>query len=341
MDITKIEQLIEKLSRNDKILFNRFYSVRVYESKSKVQKKVISVIKRRFGSIKKIEYQEIVCINNNLTGEGSLFNKLRSSRPMRKIKINMHEFEKKEGCFFCDIMNKTPEDIFGRIKGKYCMTASNLAKYDYFHGLIIFNEHNPFKIKKPWLKDYLEVAYKWFKKVENIDRFAKYHFLIWNHLWKAGASIVHGHMQITSSKIQYGKIKKFEEIVSYYKRKYKSNYFLDLFKIHKNLGLGRKVDRCNVLFYLTPIKEKEIFIFTKEKSFIILSNLIYKIIQNYIKVGVQSFNLALFKIKDYWIVRIVDRGRLENSHCDIGSMELYGNSVISTDPFVLASKFKL
>jgi len=51
---------------------------------------------------------------------------------------------------------------------------------------------------------------------------------------------------------------------------------------------------------------------------------------------VQSFNLAIFQLGDYHIIRLVDRGSLEDRNSDIGAMELYAASVIASDPFKLA-----
>ena len=70
------------------------------------------------------------------------------------------------------------------------------------------------------------------------------------------------------------------------------------------------------------------------------------VLQKYIHtLGVQSFNLALFQrpldlAEEDWdgfpaIVRIVDRGDLHVRTTDVGCMELYGSSVIATDPFAV------
>jgi hypothetical protein len=339
--ITNLPELVDKLPKKQRELFNRFYSVAVSESRLKVPYQMKKFVKTKVGSLKRVENQKIISINNNFTGEGSLFNELRSLRPKPKTKVDLKDLKNNENCHFCDPEAFTPLDFFGRIKGKYCITASNIAKYDYFHSMIIFKEHNPLKIKAVWLKDYFETAEKWFNEVLKMDNEAKNTFLIWNNLWRAGASIIHGHMQLTASRMKYGKIKKLEETYEGYRKKFKSNYFSDLSEVHKSLGLLKKVNKTNVLFYLTPIKEKEILIFSKEKRFPNLSDLIYKIIQNYFRLGVQSFNLSLYKIKDYWVVHIVDRGSLENRNSDIGTMELYGNSVIAFDPFKLRKFNKL
>ena len=74
-------------------------------------------------------------------------------------------------------------------------------------------------------------------------------------------------------------------------------------------------------------------------------------------INVRSFNLALICSpsaifdeidegeKKRWngfpvMVRILDRGDLNNRTNDIGAMELYAASVISSDPYVVARELK-
>jgi len=62
--------------------------------------------------------------------------------------------------------------------------------------------------------------------------------------------------------------------------------------------------------------------------------------------GVTSFNAALFlppiaPVEEDWggfpaIARLVDRGNPRSKASDIGAMELYASSVISSDPFDVA-----
>ena len=340
-EITNLPKLVNKLKKKDRELFNRFYSIKLSVGRLKVTPEMENFIKSRFKSIEKTENQKIICINNRFTWEGNLFNELRGMRPEPKTKFKLSELDNKESCLFCNIEKQTPPDVFGRIKGKYCTTASNIAKYDKFHGLIIFNEHNPLKLKKAWLKDYLETAEKWFDQIDKSNKGMINNFLIWNCLWRSSASINHGHMQVTASETKYQKIIKLEELYDQYKKKFKSDYFIDLFKVHKCLGLGEKIGKSMVIYYLTPIKEKEIIILSKEKRFPEISDLIYNLIKNYFRIGVLSFNISLTNIKGYWMVRLVDRGSLENRNSDIGAMELYGNSVVAFDPFKLSKKIKL
>src|SRR5918911_1412589 len=85
-----------------------------------------------FGSVEAVERQKIVKTTNLVTFEGTLFNALRSSRPMPAGAPNELDeiVTSNEGDPFCRPEEGTPEDIFGRIQGSHAVTASNVAKYD-------------------------------------------------------------------------------------------------------------------------------------------------------------------------------------------------------------------
>src|SRR3954451_25186335 len=103
-----------------------------------------TLIEGFFGSVEAVEHQKIVKLTNLVTFEGTLFNALRSSRPMPAGSPNDLEeiVTSNEGDPFCRPDEGTPEDIFGRIKGNHAVTASNVAKYDAFHGVVIYDDHN-------------------------------------------------------------------------------------------------------------------------------------------------------------------------------------------------------
>jgi galactose-1-phosphate uridylyltransferase len=163
--------------------------------------------------------------------------------------------------------------------------------------------------------------------------------LMWNCLWKSGASLIHGHMQLTSSKVQYGRIRHLQEISEGYNEIFGTDYFEDLYSVHESLGLAKKSGASKIIFCLTPKKEKEILIFSKVKNFVELSPLLFRIIGRYKNLGVQSYNLALFQINRWWICGLIDRGELKNNSSDIGAMELFADSVVASDPFRLAENF--
>ena len=347
-EITNILKLVNELPKPKAELFKRIFHINEVTGKLVLPKAMQKWATDRFGSLSAVEKQKVIKIDNLITYEGSLFNELRSKRPIIKESANLDDLLKVENCQFCDPLNFTPEDVFGRIKGRYCTTGSNVAKYDGWHGLIIFNDHSPFNFSLDKTSDYIDTALKWFKEANRHEEKSIYPMFMWNCLWKAAASIIHGHAQLTLSRTPYSKHEHLRKAAEFYEEQYDSNYFNDLFELHSSLGLGFSHKNTKIMSYLTPIKEKEIVMFSSsiDKSF---KEAIYKSLSCFYKLGVRSFNLVILMppivLKKEWnnfpfVVRMVDRGDLLEKSVDIGSMELYANNVIATDPFKVISELK-
>ncbi|MGZ7096151.1 MAG: hypothetical protein ACXVHU_06750 [Methanobacterium sp.] len=299
--------------------------------------------------IKRIETQKVVKTYNKWIGSGSLFNSLRASRPgmgkeeIEDIRKKVDEYIKgsEEGCEFCYPEINTPEDVFGRVKGKYCITGSNLAKYDAWSSVIFFNRHHPLKFSLEEVSDYIDTGFKWFKKVHNYDKRFKYPFFLWNCLQKAGASQVHSHAQILmTDEIHYAKPQFLRKIFQQYMQLTGKNYFKDVYKAHDALGLTLDGE-VDGFASITPIKEKEFIIVTRDNPSEneSIKEAIYKILRCFIdELGVTSFNMVIscpaFGESSFpYLIQIVDRGSIFKTTVDTGAMELYGSSVISDDPY--------
>jgi hypothetical protein len=364
--ILDIEETLNKLKEEDEDsfrLFNRIFHVSSATGSLEIPSSFSEKVRTYFGNkdpqgniteskkevIERIQTQKVVKTYNKLAGEGSMFNSLRASRPgMRPEERNqeqkkIHEYieKSKEGCDFCEPEKYTPEDVFGRVQGKHCITGANIAKYDAWSSMIFFKKHDPLDFTQEELSDYIETGFKWFKKVYNHDKKFKSPFFLWNCLQKAGASQVHGHAQILmTDHIPYAKTQFLRRNFRNYMQLTGRNYFKDLYSIHKLLGLTLDSE-INGFASITPVKEKEFIIISKdspskdEK----VKETIYKILRCYIdELGVSSFNLAIscpsFGERFFpYITRIVDRGSIFKPTADIGAMELYGSSVISDDPY--------
>jgi hypothetical protein len=336
--ITDLGELVAALPHDAQALFNRFYRLELATGTLKVPAEMVPWVNARFGAVERVEAQRIVSIKNRFTGEHSLFNQLRTERPIEaRSPVHLAELDEKEHCLFCQPETSTPADAFGRITGTYCVTASNIAKYDALHSLVIFKEHNPLIIHKEWLADYLSTAERWFEAVNRYQSDPALHkFFLWNGLWRSGASIIHGHMQLTATSERYGRLAALEEAITAYNRAFNGDYLADLIAVHKQLGLAMKKGRETILCYLTPVKEKELVIVSSAARSEEMAETLYTVLQRYLALGVQSFNLAIFQMDGRHIVRLVDRGSLADRNSDIGAMELYAASVIASDPFKLA-----
>lgn len=366
--IINLEDKINELKKTDNNSYKLFKSIFEFSSASGTMK-IPSTFKKKllsyFGNrdengkfieseeevIERIRTQKVVKTYNKWTGEGSLFNSLRASRPGMKSEERENEKKRikeyiegsKRDCDFCDPKKYTPEDVFGRIEGKHCITGVNIAKYDAWSSIIFFNKHNPLDFDLEELSDYIDTGFKWFKKVNNQDKQFKFPFFLWNCLPKAGASQVHGHAQILmANNIPYAKMQFLRKMFRSYMRLTGKNYFRDLYKVYSALGLALE-GNVEGFASITPLKEKEFIIISKNNPSKDdnVKEAIYKVLRCYIdKLGVNSFNMVIlcpeFRETMFpYIIRIVDRGSIFKPTADIGAMELYGSSVISDDPYNL------
>ena len=308
--------------------------------------------------IARIEHQKIIKISNLWTGEGALFSSLRAERPgirgMDLLKENNYLkqliAESEKECDFCHPEKYTPEDIFGRIRGKYSITAANIAKYDIWSSLLIFNNHNPLKFSLGEFSDYINTGFAWFKVVNNHDSQFRFPFFIWNCLSRAGASQIHGHCQILIGNEPYAKVETLRKTYQQYKiEKDGKDYFKDLYAVHSSLGLAGSQGDVHFFVSITPIKEKEVVIISPENpsKSIDTKKTIFRILRCFIDImGVYSFNLSIScppidnEDEFPYIIKIVDRGHLLNSTADMGGMELYGSSVVADDPYKIVDVLK-
>ncbi len=347
--IVQLQEVVEALPPEEQECFRRIFQVNTTVGELAPPPAMYEWIERYFGSVDAVRKQRIVKVTNLITLEGALFNELRANRPMEAKSAGDLEqiIMSNIGDPFCRPLEGTPEDVFGRVQGKHCITASNVAKYDGFHGLIIFDEHHPLRFSEEGVKDYIDTALTWARKAHCVDKEARYFFLMWNCLWKSGASILHGHAQMTLSRgIHYAKIEHLRRAALLYRIAHGVNYFDDLYRVHELLGLATLYNGVRILAYLTPIKEKEVLLIS-ERLDDELKDAIYCVLRCFVgELGVSSFNLAVCmrpidSVEEDWrefpvLVRIVDRGDPNNRTADVAAMELYASSVISTDPFRVA-----
>jgi hypothetical protein len=311
-------------------------------------------IESYFGSLDAVTAQRIIKLTNVVTWEGALFNDLRARRPLELRDHNnlRHAIQGNGSGPFTRPLEGTPEDVFGRIRGTHSITASNIAKYDGFHGIVIFDEHDPLRLDPQAISDYLDTALNWAERAHETDPSARYFFFMWNCLWKSGASITHGHAQMTLTRdMHYAKIEALRRAALSYRELHQSSYFDDLFAVHRELGLSFAEGKARGFAYLTPIKEKEVLLIANRVDRD-LKGLIYRVLCAFTQtMNVLSFNLALYMPpltipeREDWngfpiIVRIVDRGDLSNRIADFGGMELYAQPVIGTDPFFVARSMR-
>jgi hypothetical protein len=354
--ITDLEERIAALPPDARAAAERIFAVSSTVGRLDPPAEMRDWITKQFGSVDAVLAQKIVRVTNLVMLEGALFNDLRARRPAEiKGADEVREIiERSRNDPFCHPETGTPADTFGRIRGEHGITASNIAKYDGYHGVLVFDEHDPLAPMDPdVIRDRLLTSRRWALAANEEDPSAKYYFLIWNCLWRAGGSIVHGHTQMTVTRgMHYPRVEMLRRRALEYDAQYGRDYFDDLWLIHDALGLGHERHGARVFASLAPIKESEVIILGRpgedETS---LATAIAGVISAYRKQGVVAYNLALLLPPlnadgNDWRrfpahARLVDRGDPANKTSDIGGMELYAASVVAADPFRLAEVLRI
>ncbi|HYM15069.1 MAG TPA: hypothetical protein VEZ14_05880 [Dehalococcoidia bacterium] len=346
--IVQIEDAVASLDHGERARFERIFTVSSTEGRLVPPDAMLPWIEKQFGSVDATRFQRIIKVTNVVTLEGVLFNWLRSSRPMWHHEIDLDaELSDGHADPLNDPYNGTPEDLFGRVRGKYCVTASNIAKFDGFHGLVVFNERHPLRFTREMLHDYIDTGGRWGDLAHASDLDAKYYMFLWNCLWRAGASLLHGHAQVIMGRdMHYAAVEHLRRSAAVYQAHHRANYFNDLFLAHESLGCAFEKDGTKVIANLAPKKENEVLLLAPFVT-TSLKDRIYEVLACFRdRMGISSFNLVIYtppwaETEESWegfpvVVRIVDRGDPSSRTADFGAMELYAQSVVSSDPFVLA-----
>ncbi|MFN8513335.1 MAG: hypothetical protein U0841_12250 [Chloroflexia bacterium] len=349
--VLDIEQLVATLSPDSRERFARLFHVSSSVGEIDPPEHMRRWIERYFGSVAATRTQKVVKITNRITLEGALFNELRARRPLEaRIPDALHaELARNAPDPFDEPLLNTPADRFGRIRGRRCITASNIAKYDGWHGVLVFDQHDPLAFDEESVIDYIDVANRWWAAAHACDPASLYPLFMWNCLWKAGASIQHGHAQVSLTRdMHYAKIEHLRRSAQSYRQTFGRDYFDDLYATHRDLGLACEQNGVRVLANLVPLKEKELLLLG-DRFDANLGRTIHSALRCLTDtLGVTSFNLVAYlpplgptAAEEQWrdfpiVVRMVDRGDPANRTADFGAMELYAASVVSSDPFKVA-----
>jgi hypothetical protein len=362
--ITAIDKLVLAMSAEDRRRFDRMYDYVLSEAEVLPPKAMEAWIAGAFkylaktpeGVLKAIRRQPIVHVLNKWTGQATLFNAIRSQRPIEAKSDSDLDKEIENArakCSFCRPQELTPANTFGRIGDKTC---ANVAAYDGYHGLTIFEHHNPLRFRhgefsQAEIADLFKTSRAWAEKCHAEDAEARFFFLMWNCLWKAGASIIHGHAQMTvGRKFHYGKIDRLRRDAYAYGCANYASYFEDLVAIHHSLGLTTRWGSVTALAHLVPCKEREIILVADKFENPDLPTALFKALRVFAAQDVKSYNVAVYMPPighpdANWncfptLVHLVDRGDPAAKTADVGAMEMYSSAVVSSDPFQVAQAMR-
>lgn len=370
--IDQLPVLLAALPPEQRALANQIFEIVEAEGAIVPPPEMGPWLTRTFGSVEATLRQRIIRVTNRWTLEGATFNPLRSRRPGSgttqaappDIPQELRDrIQATIGDDFCDPEHRTPADSFGRVRGQHVVTAANVAKAEGWHSVAIFDRHDPLAIDDALIADLLRVAGDWAEQAHEADEVARYLFLLWNCLPRAGASLMHGHAQMTlSATMAHAKVESWRAAAAHYVRETGGNYFADLAAVYRALGLTASGDDAAVTLFasLTPAKEREFVLLADpwsagRRSLALetlaqpLANALDVMLHS---LGVRAFNLAVFgpplpgdPRAAEWdgfplVARFVDRGNPLAPTSDIAGLELFGSSVISSDPFDVARSLR-
>ena len=194
--------------------------------------------------------------------------------------------------------------------------------------------------------------------------------LNWNCKERAGASQCHGHCHLLlAEKFHYGKWEYLHHCAERYMKEYPGqNYFLDLLKVSKSLGLVKSIGTSHIVINLTPSFGYDLLVISWnfDRDFIDAMDSAIKTLTQRFKSLTFNIGILFPPLEDGKIRKrlelstvesvltedgapkpfigfLVDRGdpSYGRSTSDICGMELFASSVVSTDPFELRKMLKI
>jgi len=351
--IADLPALVAALSAEEQARFQRLFHLDTVVGELVPPASMTPWIEARFGAVETVRRQHIIKVTNLVMLDGALFNTLRARRPVEAQEaVDIEQaIAASADDPFCHAEEETPADVFGRVRGRHCLTASNIARYDGQHCVLVFDEHHPLRFTRETVHDAVETAMAWAYQAQALDRQARYFFFLWNCLWRSGASIIHGHAQAVLTRgMHYAQVERWRRSALWYRLAYGANYFDDLVAAHQALGLAVPLGEARILPSLTPIKEKETLIIAPTLNRDLL-DATYEVLATFVRhLGVTAFNLALYlrplgPAEEDWngfpaLVRLEDRGDPQLKTSDLGAMELFASSVVAGDPFQVAAAIR-
>jgi hypothetical protein len=233
--------------------------------------------------------------------------------------------------------------------------------YDAHHGLMIFHEHDPLAFEPEQVIEMLRIGREWAERSHQEDPEAVNYLLIWNCGPRAGGSVVHGHAQMLLGRgAHYPQVERLRRDAANYAAASGGDYFSDLVACHRDLGLViSEADGVTILSSLTPVKERELLVVGRpgmdERDPAFAGAVARLAVAARDGLEMRAFNLALHRLplqqahgrqdQEDWsrlgpVVHLVDRGDPGSTASDIGAMELYGASVVGSDPFAIAEQVR-
>lgn len=342
--------------------FNSIYSVSVETGylylPPKFHQKVLQWLGGSLELVEAAKAQDVVQVFNKLTNEQTLFNPIRAKRPSLQQKesprnaVDLLVKNTQPDCDFCSYLTLTAADTFGRVESQFSFSTANAFKLDKWHAMFVPRWHHPLDLTQETLLDlFMNTALTWFEKVHSMDSRYRYPHMMWDVLPEGGASQVHPHVHGTITLGHYyGKVENIRQAAEKYHQLYPGrNYFTDLTELHQSLGLAVSYGNATAFAHLTPQKDNEIVIISREpcNDFFLMLHFVIRALVDDMQRVTFSMGMVLPPMGETGgpgempaFARIVSRGQ-GNAVSDISSFELFTVYNVNMDPGSVFEKIRL
>jgi hypothetical protein len=356
--ITRLREIVGALPSAPRERVERLFEIRVDVALADPPPAMSAWLTQHFGSVDAVRAQRVIRVLDRVTLEGTVFAPLRALRPIdggggdsADARLAA-EVDATRGDPFCSVDDGTPAASWGRVRSAHAASGANAAAYDANHGVLVFDDHDPLAFDATEVAELLRLGRQWAEAARAADPRADRYLLIWNCLWRAGGSIVHGHAQVLLGHDRHhARLERWRRDAAAYEASTGLRYLDDLVAAHRDLGLTVKVGAATLVVSLTPVKERELWLVADpgvddaDGGFL---DAVGRTVTAYRDtLGVRAFNLALWRspLDEAWpelrpLVRLVDRGAPFVRPSDIGAMELFATPVVGTDPFAIVASLR-
>jgi hypothetical protein len=349
--IERLPELVASLPAAARARVERLFEIRVDLARADPPPAMVAWLTQHFGSVDAVRSQRVIRVLDRVTLDGTVFAPLRVRRPIDGGGTEpaderlAAEIAATKGDLFCSVEDGTPAATWGRVRGPHATSGANAAAYDANHGVLVFDAHDPLAFDAAEVADLLVLGRQWAEAARSADPAADRYLFVWNCLWRAGGSIIHGHAQVLLGHDRHhARLERWRRDARFYAADGGGSYLDDLVAAHRDLGLAIELDGATLIASLAPVKERELWLVASpgvddlDPRFRAAVGRTVTAVRD--ALGVRAFNLALWRapLDEPWpelrpTVRIVDRGAPFVRPSDIAAMELFATPVVGADPF--------
>jgi hypothetical protein len=342
---------VERLAGPARERFDRLYELHVDVARCDPPPEMDRWLTEHFGSVDAVREQSVVRLIDRVMLEGTVFAPLRALRPVDgdgrtpdDARLGA-EIDATRDDPFCDPVRGTPAATWGRVRGRAALSGANAAAYDAEHGILVFDQHDPLAFDVEDVADLLALGRRWADAARATEPASDRYLFLWNCLWRAGGSIIHGHAQTLLGRGRHhARLERWRRDAAAYAAATGHHYLDDLLDVHRDLGLAVSLPGATLIASLTPVKERELWLVADpavDDASTAFRTAVGRVVAAYRDaLEVRAFNLALWRppLDATWpelrpLVRLLDRGAPFVRPSDIGAMELFATPIVGSDPF--------